>query len=127
MQGDGFATKRVGIMEVAMWLCALLLVGLWSNLGLDPTMLCQLQMGVLIICKVVMQGPRDQFKETSVFDFNYIYQMFNSDYGIFSHFLSLYICLAQRLIWFLDLKKIINLEAKRMCNSLKCWFKHPLP
>jgi hypothetical protein len=28
MEGDGFATKPGGIMEVAMWLCALLLVGL---------------------------------------------------------------------------------------------------
>jgi hypothetical protein len=28
MEGDSFATKPGGIMEVAMWLCALLLVGL---------------------------------------------------------------------------------------------------
>jgi hypothetical protein len=36
MQGDGFASKVGGIVEVAMWLCALLLVGLWSSLGLVP-------------------------------------------------------------------------------------------
>ena len=28
MQGDGFASERSGIMEVAMWLCASLLVDL---------------------------------------------------------------------------------------------------
>ena len=29
MQGDGFASKPSGIMEVAAWLCIPLLVGLW--------------------------------------------------------------------------------------------------
>ena len=33
MQGDSFASKPGEIMEVAMWLCALLLVGP-SNLGM---------------------------------------------------------------------------------------------
>ena len=33
-QPDGFASKLGGIMEVAMWLCALLLVGL--RFSLDP-------------------------------------------------------------------------------------------
>ena len=28
MQGDGFASERSGIMEVAMWLCVALLLGL---------------------------------------------------------------------------------------------------
>ena len=27
VQGDGFTTEPSGIMEVAMWICALLLVG----------------------------------------------------------------------------------------------------
>ena len=36
MQGDDFATKPNGFMDVAMWLCAPLLVGLWSSLGLVP-------------------------------------------------------------------------------------------
>ena len=36
MQGDGFASERGGIMEVAMWLCTQLLVGLRSSLGLVP-------------------------------------------------------------------------------------------
>lgn len=34
MQGDGFASELGGIMEVAMWLCTLLLIGLRSRLGL---------------------------------------------------------------------------------------------
>ena len=36
MQGDGFASKLDGIMEMAMWLCAPLLLGLRSSLGLVP-------------------------------------------------------------------------------------------
>ena len=36
MQGDGFASELGGIMEVAMWLCAPLLVGLSSSLGPVP-------------------------------------------------------------------------------------------
>ena len=35
MQGDGFASEVGEIMEVAMWLCTSLLVGLWSSLGLE--------------------------------------------------------------------------------------------
>ena len=34
MQGDGFVSELGGIMEVVMWLCASLLVGLSSTLGL---------------------------------------------------------------------------------------------
>ena len=40
-------------------------------------------------------------------------------------FLSLYLCLEQRLIWIYILH--INHAAICMCNTLKCWFKHPLP
>ena len=36
MQGDGFASELGGIMEVAMWLCAPLSIGLCSSLGLVP-------------------------------------------------------------------------------------------
>ena len=34
MQGDSFPSEPSGIMEVAMWLCAPLRVGLWYSLGL---------------------------------------------------------------------------------------------
>ena len=34
MQGDGFATELGGIIEVLMWLCASLLVGLRSSIQL---------------------------------------------------------------------------------------------
>ena len=36
MQGDGFALEPGGIMDMAMWLHATLLVGLWSSLDLVP-------------------------------------------------------------------------------------------
>ena len=36
MQGDGFASEPGGIMEVAVWLCVSLLLGLWCSLGLVP-------------------------------------------------------------------------------------------
>ena len=36
MQGDGFASESGGTMEVAMWLCLPLLLGLWCSLGLVP-------------------------------------------------------------------------------------------
>ena len=36
MQGDGFTSEPGGIMEVAMWLCASLLIGLCFILGLEP-------------------------------------------------------------------------------------------
>ena len=36
MQGDGFASEPGGIMEVAMWLCVPLLLGLQCSLGLVP-------------------------------------------------------------------------------------------
>ena len=60
MQVDSFASES----EVAMWLCAPLLVGLWSSLGLVPDYVV-LVLGnlvlvvgnegeVLIICKVVI-------------------------------------------------------------------------
>jgi len=37
MQGDGSTSKSSGIMEVAVWLCISLLLGLWVYY---PTMLC---------------------------------------------------------------------------------------
>ena len=37
MQGDGFASEPGGIMEVAVWLCIPLLLGLWCSLGLVPS------------------------------------------------------------------------------------------
>ena len=36
MQDEGFASELGGMMEVAMWLCTLLLVGLSSSLHLAP-------------------------------------------------------------------------------------------
>jgi hypothetical protein len=48
MQGDGFASEPSGIMEVAMWFCIPLLLGLWVYY---PT------------------GPMDWFKEASGLDF----------------------------------------------------------
>ena len=36
MKGGNFATERGEIMEVAMWLCTSLPIGLWSSLDLVP-------------------------------------------------------------------------------------------
>ena len=36
MQGDGFESEPGGIMEVAMWLCVPLLLGLWCSLAVEP-------------------------------------------------------------------------------------------
>ena len=44
MQGDDFAPELGRIMEVVVWLCALLLVGLSSSLDLEPNYV------VLAIC-----------------------------------------------------------------------------
>jgi hypothetical protein len=33
MQGDGFASELDEIMEVTMWVCVSLLLGLWCSLG----------------------------------------------------------------------------------------------
>ena len=40
MQGDGFATEPGGIMEVAMWLCVPLLLGLWLYFGFSTQLCC---------------------------------------------------------------------------------------
>ena len=51
--------------------------------------------------------------------------MFN-EYSFAANFiLSLYLCLAQRVMWFIFIF-YINHIAKCMCNSLKCGFKHCL-
>ena len=36
MQGDDFASELGGIMEVTMWACVSLLLGLWCSLGPVP-------------------------------------------------------------------------------------------
>ena len=105
MQGDGFATKPGGIMEVAMWLCAPLLVGLWSSLGLAPNY------DVPILANGG-EGPHDiqdrhtwglgfGLKEASGFDFEYSsnIQLRLHCLCVLSHWL--YFCVAQMLIWFI--------------------------
>ena len=52
IQGDGFASKPSGIMEVAVWLCIPLLIGLWVYVVL----VLGNGGGVLIISKVVIHG-----------------------------------------------------------------------
>ena len=57
MQGDGFASELSEIKEVATWLCAPLLVGLWSSLGLVPNYVVLVlgsEGGVLVISKVII-------------------------------------------------------------------------
>ena len=101
MQGDGFAIKLGGIMEVAMWFCALLLVGLWSSLGLVPNYV------VLILGNeggsphhIKGRHTRSLYiglRKLVVLTFN-IPQILIEANEIF--FLSLYLWLEQKLIWF---------------------------
>ena len=126
MQGDGFASEPGGLMEVVVWLCLSLLLGLWCSLDLVPSFV------VLILgnegggphhmqgCHI--RGPMDWFKEASSFDFEY---SSNIQLRLKIFFLSWYLCLAQRLIWIYTF--YVNHIAICMCNSSKCWFKHPLP
>ena len=81
-------------MEVAMWLCAPLLVGLWSSLGLVSNY------DVWVVGNESggphhRQMPMDWFKEASSFYFEYLSNI-QLRFKIF--FLSLYLCLAQRLV-----------------------------
>ena len=73
MQGDGFATEQGRIMKVATWLCAPLLVGLWSNLGLVPNyvvlVLGNEGVGLSSHARLSYTGPMDWFKEARAFDF----------------------------------------------------------
>ena len=75
MRGDGFASELDGIMEVAMWLCALLPVDLWSSLGVVPNY-------VLLILGNDGGGPHHiqgrpprglyiGFRKATTFDFEY--------------------------------------------------------
>ena len=71
MQGDMFAPELGGIMEVAMWLCTLLLVGLSSSLGLIPNYVV-LALGNDGVGPHHMQGrhthrPKVWFKEAALY------------------------------------------------------------
>ena len=75
MQGDGFASELGGIMEVAVWLCVPLLLGLWCNLGLVPNyvvlVLGNEGGGPYHMQGCITRGHMDWFKEASSFDFEY--------------------------------------------------------
>jgi hypothetical protein len=75
MQGDGFASEPGGIMEVAMWLCLSLLLGLWCSLGLVPNYvvlaLGNEGGGPHHMQNYHTRGLRIIFKEASSFDFEY--------------------------------------------------------
>ena len=75
MQGDGFATGPGGIMEVAMWPCALLIIELWSSLALVPNNVVLVLVneggGLHPIQGRHTHGLGIGFKEASGFDFEY--------------------------------------------------------
>ena len=92
-----------------------------------PNMLCWFQAmkvgwGSSSYARLPYMGPMDWFKEASSFDFE---QSSNIQLRLKIFFLSCYLCLAQRLIWIYNF--YVNHIAICMCNSLKCWFKYPLP
>ena len=60
-QGDGFTSELGGIMEVALFLCLPLLLGLWCGLGLVHNYVVLVlgnEGGGPITCKVVIQWSR---------------------------------------------------------------------
>ena len=98
MQGDGFASKPGGIVEVAVWLCIPLLLGLWCSLGLVPDYVV-LVLGIEGGVPHHMQGCHTRnlwigLTKLVVLTLN-IHKIFNWDYNFFC---SWYLCLAQRLI-----------------------------
>jgi hypothetical protein len=104
MQGDDFATEPGRIMEVATWLCAPLVVGILSSLGLAPNYV------VLVLNNEdrSLSHARSSNIHLKLFFFFFI--------PIFSAKVNMNVCFVY-----------INHIAPCMCNSLKCWFKHPLP
>ena len=80
MQGDGFASEPGGIMELVVWLCVPLLLGLSCSLGLVPNyvvlVLGNEGQGYSSYARLPYSGPMDWFKEASSFDFEY-HQIFN--------------------------------------------------
>ena len=116
-----------GIMEVAMWLCASLLVGLWSSLGLVPIYVVWVLGnegwggGSSTYVRLSYTWLRNWFKDANGFDFEY---SSNIQLRPKKTFLSLYLCLVQMMLWIYIF--YIKHIAICMCNSLKCWFKHPL-
>ena len=111
-------------MQVAVWPCLPLLLGLWCSLGLVPSY-------VVLVLGNEGGGPHHMqdchtqvlwigFKKLVVLTLNF-HQIFNWDFKKNPW----YLCLAQRLVWIYIF--YINHIAICMCNSSKCWFKHPLP
>ena len=100
MQGDSFPSEPSGIMEVAMWLCAPLRVGLWYSLGLVHNYVVLIfsneRWGSSSYARSSYTGPMDWFKEASGFDFEY---SSNIQWRLKIFFLSLYLCVPQRLIY----------------------------
>ena len=74
MQGDMFAPELGGIMEVAMWLCTLLLVGLSSSLGLIPNYVV-LALGNEGVGPHHMQCRHTQGQRFGLRKLHYIYQL----------------------------------------------------
>lgn len=122
-----FCNRMGGIMEVAMWLCASLLVGLWSSLGLVPIYVVWVLGnegwggGSSTYVGLSYTWLRNWFKDANGFDFEY---SSNIQLRPKKTFLSLYLCLVQRLVWIYI--SHINHVTVCMCNSSKYWFKHPL-
>jgi hypothetical protein len=67
MHGDNFASRVDGILEVAMWLCAPLPIGLYTNLSLVPNYVMLVlgnEGGSLSYTSYT--GPKDWFKEATL-------------------------------------------------------------
>ena len=79
--------------------------------------------GVLIICKVAIHGPMEWLKKASSFDCEYSIETKD----IFSFLIPMFSSKANMMFLYFSFLFYINHIAICICNSLKCWVKHPLP
>ena len=122
MQGDDFTSEPDGIVEVAVWLCVPLLLGLWCSLDLVPNYV-MLVPGNEGGGPHHMQGCHTQdlwigFKKLVVLTSNI--NSSNIQLRLKINVSSWDLCLTQKLIRIYVF--YINHIALGMCNSLKCWF-----
>jgi hypothetical protein len=74
VHGDSFASEPGGIMQLAMWLCTSLLVGLQSGIQLCCVGSRQRRWGSSSYTRLSYTGPMDWFSQATLFKvFNVMY------------------------------------------------------
>ena len=109
-------------MEVAMWLCVPFQLGRWCSLDLVPN---------YVVLNLGHEGGRPHHRQSChtrglwIGVRKLVVLTLNIQLRVIIFFFSLYLCLAQRLIWIYMF--YVNHIAVCMWHGLKCWFQHPLP